>query len=103
MRRVIMVLVVAGFLLCAAGVAWGYHARVWLMDDYRAGYSRGQELAESSNNADNNDCLHEMHLRLKAEHRAHNHNSDAAWDVGCFAGVSGGSNDWIHVRNHMSD
>lgn len=106
MRRRTVVLLGASVLVLAlvlAAGAWGYSARVWLMDDFRAGYSVGAGIGA--------DHLRERtRFRLCEQAAEDRYGADAGesdsarvfWS-GCARGAYGGDNDWWYAAQYLDD
>lgn len=101
MRRPVVVLLVVG--LTAAVLvsgAWGYHAKVWLMDDYEAGYEAGAQAAQPERF-----CGKAMQRQYDGESylNAHTADEETAFWIGCMHAVNGVERDSRNVAGYLDD
>ena len=91
------------FVLVAAAVAWGYSAKVWLMDDFRDGYSVGTDVGEArrSANAQQNLCDDAIQERYGTD--ATDTDSARVFWSGCARGAAGAENDWWFAADYLDD
>jgi hypothetical protein len=81
-----------------AGGVWAYSAKVWLWDDFRAGYDVGQNLQRNSSGDDPcQEAAAEKYGRKDASNEA------AMFWSGCDVARAGLRNDYWNVSGYLSD
>ncbi len=80
--------------------AWAHDAKVWLMDDFRDGYSAGADRVVSR--GDQYQTCRRMAEGLYGGSGSYNESS-TAFTAGCWRALGGGENDFWHVADYLGD
>ncbi len=104
MRRPLVVILGSLVLVVAlAALAWGYSAKVWLMDDFRDGCSVGDDIGEArrTDRAQQNLCVEAIE-EIYGTDAAETDSARVFWS-GCARGAAGAENDWWFAADYFDD
>lgn len=88
----------------AFGGVWVSYKKPWLMDDFRAGFSVGEDLKARDVGTKDDPCGEAMASRYggEASYTYDTPEDQSAFFLGCTRGLFGARNDWWNVSGYLT-
>jgi hypothetical protein len=103
-RWVLITVAIVLLPVLAFGGVWVSYKKPWLMDDFRAGFTVGEDLQARDVGKRDDPCGEAMASRYggEASYTYDTSEDQAAFYWGCWRGLSGVSNDWWNVSGYLT-